>query len=224
MKKSEIKTSKVFAPGCALMLYKPHLAEKLNAILNENLGAMNELLTCCKHVPQVDPDTEVINICPGCDKRFANDYENTTTISLWEILANSDFFPLPDYNGRIMSILDACPTREKVVVHQAIRTLLEKMNITIVEPEKTGTRSTCCGDSFYGLIPIEEVKKQMRKRTSEMPVDDVVVYCISCIKSVHIGGKSPHYLVDLLFGEDTFPGNSEPDEWHRELDVYISAH
>jgi Fe-S oxidoreductase len=214
----------VFAPGCALMLYKPHLASKLNEILNANVGAMEELLTCCKHEPQVRQGTEVINICPGCDKRFGNDYQQTTTISLWEILAGSDFFTFPDYKGMEMSILDACPTREKVVVHQAIRSLLGKMNIKVIEPAKTGTRGTCCGDSFYGVIPVEEVKKQMRKRTGEMPHEEVIVYCISCIKSVHIGGKNPRYLVDLLFGEQTLPGTFEPDDWHRELDVYIAEH
>ena len=216
--------NRVFAPGCALMLYKPQLAHKLNELLNVNLGEMEQLLTCCKHEPRLASLTEVINICPGCDKRFANDYPNTTTISLWEILAGSDFFPFPDYGGRAMSILDACPTREKVVVHRAIRTLLGKMNIRVIEPRKTGTRSTCCGDGFYGVIPVEEVKKQMRKRTSEMPHDDVAVYCISCVKSVHIGGKRPNYLVDLLFGEDTLPGTFEPDKWHKELDEYISVH
>ena len=64
----------------------------------------------------------------------------------------------------------------------------------------------------------------MKKRTSEMPLEHVVVYCISCIKSVHIGGKSPHYLVDLLFGEETTPGTYEPEVWHQLLDDYISVH
>jgi Fe-S oxidoreductase len=216
--------NRVFAPGCALMLYKPEIAEKLNSILNDNFGSMDLLLTCCNHEPRISGPTEVVNICPGCDKRYANDYQSTTTISLWELLAGSDFFPLPDYGGREMSILDACPTREKVVVHEAIRTLLNRMNIKVIEPEKTGVRSTCCGDSFYGLIPMEEVKMQMHKRTSEMPREDVVVYCISCIKAVHIGGKSPHYLVDLLFGEETTPGTFEPDAWHGELREYIDRH
>lgn len=215
---------RVFAPGCALMLYKPHLAEKIREMLKTELGTLDQLLTCCKHQPRLTGLTEVINICPGCDKRFGKDYSGTTTISLWEILARSDFFPFPDYGGRLMSILDACPTREKVAVHEAIRTLLTRMNIKVIEPAKTGTRSTCCGDSFYGILPVEEVKNQMRERASEMPHEDVVVYCISCIKSIHIGGKSPHYLVDLLFGEDTFPGTWETDAWHAELDAYISEH
>ncbi|MFA6924475.1 MAG: heterodisulfide reductase-related iron-sulfur binding cluster [Bacteroidales bacterium] len=214
----------VFAPGCALMLYKPELAEKLHLILNKNLGEMDELQICCRHDPQLATMTKVINICPGCDKRFGNDYKNTSTISLWEILAESDFFIFPDYYGRRMSIIDACPTREQERVHNAIRTIIHKMNITLVEPKNTRTKSICCGDSFYGIISTEEVKKQMIKRTSEMPMDDVIVYCVSCIKSVYIGGKKPQYLLDLLFANETVTKTYEPDEWHKELDNYIEKH
>jgi Fe-S oxidoreductase len=206
------------------MLYKPELAGKLHQLLNENLGAMELLLTCCHHDPQFTTATEVINICPGCDKRFGKDYQNSSTVSLWETLSESDFLPLPDYKGKQMSILDACPTREKEKVHLAIRTLLRKMNISLAEPEKTGTRGTCCGDSFYGTIPTEKVKLQMVKRATEMPLEEVVVYCVSCIKAMHIGGKKPRYLIDLIFGEDTMPQTWEPDEWHKELDRYIEKH
>jgi len=214
----------IFAPGCALMLYKPELAAKLHLFLNEYLGEMEMLLTCCKHDPQVEKNTTVINVCPGCDKRFGNDYEDVSTVSLWEILAECDSYPFPDYKGRKMSIQDACPTRDKERVHIAIRSLLQKMNITLVEPRKTLTKSVCCGDSFYGLIPVNEMKELMVKRTAEMPQEEVVVYCVSCIKAVFIGGKSPRYLVDLLCADDTVPKTLEPDEWHRELDEYINVH
>lgn len=214
---------RVFAPGCALMIYKPESAEKLHLILNENFGEMDELMICCHHDPKFATKTEVINICPGCDKRYTNDYQNSTTISLWEILAESDFFTFPDYKGKRMSILDACPTRDKEKVHIAIRTIIHKMNITLVEPKHTRTKSICCGDSF-GVIPTEKVKEQMVKRASEMPSEDVVIYCESCIKSVHIGGKKPRYLIDLLFGEETIPKTFEPDEWHKELSDYIEKY
>ncbi|MEI6347862.1 MAG: (Fe-S)-binding protein [Bacteroidota bacterium] len=214
----------VFAPGCALMLYKPELAEKIHLMLNENIDEMEKLMICCHHDPKFSTTTEVINICPGCDKRFANDYQNSSTISLWEILAESDFFNFPNYQGTRMSIIDACPTREKEQVQIAIRKLLKKMNIQLVEPLKTGVKSTCCGDSFYGIISVDKVKEQMKKRTSEMPCDDVVVYCVSCVKSVYIGGKKPHYLIDLLFADETIPQTFEPDEWHKEVDNYIEKH
>ena len=214
----------VFAPGCALMLYQPELVEKLHLMLNENFGEMDRLLICCRHDPQLTTKTKIINVCPGCDKRFGNDYKNVSTISLWEILAESDFFTFPDYQGKYMSILDACPTRDQERVQNAIRTILHKMNITLVEPKNTRSKCTCCGDSFYGVIPTDKVKELMIKRTSEMPMDDVVVYCISCIKSVYIGGKKPHYLIDLLFADETVPGKYEPDEWHKELSNYIEKH
>jgi Fe-S oxidoreductase len=215
---------KVFAPGCALILYKKHLAKSIHEMLNLNIGSMELLNTCCKHQPGFLELTQVINICPGCDKRFMNDYENSSTISLWEIIDQNNFFPLPDYGGKEMSIMDACPTRDQPRIHNAIRNLLNKMNINIIEPEKTKTHSTCCGDSFFGVLPVELVKEQMVKRTSEMPVEEVVVYCISCIKSVYIGGKKPRYIVDLLFNEETMPQVYEPEEWHKELDEYIAVH
>jgi Fe-S oxidoreductase len=215
---------RIFAPGCALVLYKPDLVEKIHEFLNSEFGDIGILDTCCKHVPNLSSPTQVINICPGCDKRFRNDYELTTTISLWEILASDNLFSFPNYNGMKMSILDACPTRDQDRIHFAIRKVLEKMNIKIIEPQNTKRKSICCGDSSYGIISTGLVKQQMKKRASQMPCDDVVVYCVSCIKSLYNGGRKPHYMIDLIFNEETYPKTFEPDEWHKELDDYINLH
>jgi Fe-S oxidoreductase len=215
---------KVFAPGCALMIYKPELGKRILAHLNKELGKVDEHLTCCRHEPNLESGTQIINTCAGCDRRYRKLYEGISTISLWEVLADSETFPFPDYKGKEMSILDACPTRDQERVHNAIRTLLEIMNIKVIEPEKTRTKGTCCGDSFYGILPVDQVKEQMKKRASEMPSEDVVVYCVSCCKSMHIGGKKPRYMVDLLFDEDTIPGTFEPNEWHAEIDKFIEEH
>lgn len=215
---------KKFAPGCALILYKPELIDKLHRILNNNFGKIDILELCCKNHPLLDPGVEVINVCPGCDKRYKQNYDDIKTISIWEILSKSDFFPFPDYKGKEMSIIDACPTRSEVDIHKAIRNLLKKMNIKLIEPSKSGTKSTCCGDSYYGVIPTEKVITHMKNKASEMPVDDIVIYCVSCSKSVFIGGKKPRYMIDLLFNEETIPKTYEPDEWHKEIDNYIAIH
>ena len=192
----------VYAPGCALMLYKPELAGRLLQWLRTEFGDVDEHLTCCRHEPGLQRPARVINTCPGCDRRYRQLYEDVSTISLWEVLAASTNFPFPEYDGALMTVLDACPTREQARVQEAIRTLLSKMNISVVEPERTRTRGTCCGDTFYGSLPVGEVKQRMRTRAAEMPVEDVVVYCVSCSKAMHIGGKQPRYIVDLLFAED----------------------
>jgi hypothetical protein len=215
---------RMFAPGCALMLYKPELALKLYSLLNENIGKMDLLTTCCHHDPSLKQVTQIVNICPGCDKRFRSDYKKSSTISLWEILAETDFFPFPDYQNQCMTIIDACPTRDQERVHRTIRKIIRKMNINLVEPKNTGTKSTCCGDSFYGVIPIEKVKEQMIKKSSEMPLNDVIVYCVSCSKSMFIGKKQPHYILDLLFSEQTVSKTYEPDDWHRELNNFMEKH
>ena len=220
---------KVFAPGCALMIYKPELGRKVMDFLNSGLGDIDlryidEYLICCRHKPNLDNGTQIINVCAGCDRRYRELYEGITTISLWEVLAEQKTFRFPDYKGKVMTILDACPTRDQERVHNAVRVLLKKMNIILVEPEKTRTKGTCCGDSSYGVLPVKQVKKQMKKRAHEMPVEDVVVYCVSCSKSMYIGGKKPRYLVDLLFGEDTIPGTLEPDDWHCQLNNFINQH
>ena len=214
----------IFAPGCALVLYKPHLVEKLHRFLEQSYGVMDLLLTCCRHTPQIPPDVCVINICPGCDRRYRENYARPSTVSLWELLAENDAFDFPDYRSQEMTIIDACPTRDQDRIHLAVRALAEKMNIAIVEPAKTKRKSTCCGDTFYGKIATEQVIIQMKKKADEMPVENILVYCVSCSKSMFVGDKQPRYLIDLLFSEDTVPKTFEPDHWHRELDEFIESH
>lgn len=214
----------VFAPGCGLALYKPAAAKGLAEFLERKFGGMAGHALCCRHEPDLERPALVINVCPGCDRRFRTLYEGISTVSLWEVLADDPSFPFPDYGGERMAILDACPTRDRPRIHEAVRALLVRMNIEAVEPKSTKSRGICCGDSFFGILTTPQVKDLMRKRASEMPARDVVVYCVSCVKAMHIGGRSARYLVDLLLGETTVPGTFEPEAWHRLLDRYIDEH
>jgi Fe-S oxidoreductase len=216
--------NQVFAPGCALVLYKPQSAARLLAFLQARGTVAAEHLTCCQHEPHLPAGTRVVNVCAGCDRRYRELYEGVSTVSLWEVLADSEDFPFPDYGGAEMSILDPCPTRTETRVHDAVRALLARMNIQVVEPRATRTQGVCCGDSAYGQAPVEKIKAAMRRRAGDMPREDVVVYCVSCVKSMHIGGKRPRYLVDLLFGETTEPGIHEPDAWHAQIQAFVDAH
>jgi hypothetical protein len=214
----------LFAPGCALILYKPHLVEKIRKFLNIHYGDMELLLTCCRHTPQIAPDTQVINVCPGCDRRYRENYDSPSTISLWELLLENPSFVFPNYESQQMTILDACPTRDQDRIHNAVRALADKMNISVVEPTKTRRNSTCCGDTFFGKLPTEEVISKMKAKAFEMPVEDIIVYCVSCTQSMFIGKKCPRYLIDLLFAEGTIPKAYDPDQWHKELDDFIENH
>ena len=63
-----------------------------------------------------------------------------------------------------------------------------------------------------------------KKRATQMPCQDVVVYCVSCMKSMAVGGKTPHYLVDLLFDAPSIPGETDLDRYHGAMNCYIDAH
>lgn len=215
---------KIFTPGCALTIDNPVLADQILQILNQHTGKVQLLETCCRNVPKLPDGTTIINVCAGCDKRYRENYPDCTTISLWEIIDRSDFWKFPDYEGIKMSILDPCPVRTETRVHDAVRSLLRKMNITIVEAKNNRNKSICCGDSLWGKVPADKVIEKMKVRADQMPEENVVVYCVSCIKSIHNGGKTPRHLVDLLFTEKTAIGTTDPDAWHDELEEFIKRH
>ncbi|WP_298842724.1 hypothetical protein [Clostridium sp.] len=91
---------KVFSPGCALTIYKPALGKKVLNFFKDNLVDVEEYLICCRHKPNLDSGTQIINVCAGCDRRYREPYEGITTISLWEVLAAVKDFPFPDYKGK----------------------------------------------------------------------------------------------------------------------------
>ena len=210
----------VYAPGCALILYKPHLADRMHRVLNEHLGEMPRLDICCRKHPELTRGTCVINTCPGCDRRYRSYYADSKTTSVWEVIAEGNWFKYPDYHGTRMSIQDACPTRSQPRVQEAIRKLLKKMNIEVIEPERTRMSTICCGDALYPMRPLADVHAMMRSRAAAMPEENVAVYCVSCIKSMAIGGKKPKYVVDLFFGEETDPQITDTAKWHRQIDAF----
>lgn len=213
-----------FNPGCALSLYKPEKEHEIFAYLKRIFPAIQMHNICCHHNPQLPKGSVIINVCGGCNKRFKTLYDGIETISLWEVIDKLENFPFPDYHGTEISIHDPCPVRGEPAIHQSIRSLLRKMNFRIAEAEAHGTSSICCGDGLYPACSMEELQKAMKKRADSMPAENVAVYCVSCIKSMTIGGKMPCYVIDLLFAEDTNPQETDTKKWHDALEAYIETH
>ncbi|MDF2543039.1 MAG: hypothetical protein K0S47_2757 [Herbinix sp.] len=217
-------TKTYFNPGCALSIYKPEMENKILTFLNENYGEVILHKICCHHDPQLEAGSEIINVCAGCDRRFRSLYEGISTISIWEVIDGLNTFHYPNYKGLELSVHDACPIRGKSQVHHAVRNLLRKMNINIVETKYHSSNSICCGDDYYPKLPIDQIHQKMKERADMMPCNEVCVYCVSCIKSMHIGGKTPRHLMDLLMGETTEPQIYDTVLWHEQLQVYINKH
>ena len=213
-----------FNPGCALSLYKPEVPQRMLALLRERFGDVKPHNVCCRHDPKLEPGATIINNCAGCDRRFRSLYAGIQTISYWEVIDGIPNFQLPDHSGLTVSIHDSCGYRHKPQVHRAIRSLLKKMNIEIIEAAFSGTESVCCGDNFYGYVPNERVEERIRMRADQFPCQDVVVYCIGCVRAMISGGKTPRYLPDLLFDRTAEAMPDSLDEYHAKLAEYINAH
>lgn len=207
----------IYAPGCALLIYKPRLAEKLKEYVEEVYGKMDTLMTCCFKSQNLEPGTCLITPCSTCDKRYASLYKDCSTIYILEDLAKSETFQFPDYGGVEMSIQDTCSGRTDEKYLNTIRTLLERMNIRLVEADRSGKRGKCCGQVFYGKLPVEKVEEKMCERAQEMPREDVVVYCSSCIQSMSVGGKRPRFILDLIFNEPTTVDKPDIVSWNKRL-------
>lgn len=207
----------LYAPGCALMIYKPHLAEKLKTVIEEHYGKMETLLSCCFNTPELEPDTCIITPCSTCNNRYRTLYKECTSSYFLATLAESDTFPFPDYQGISMSIQDTCSGRTDELYLNAIRKLLKRMNINIVEAEKSGKRGKCCGQVLYGKAPQEKVEAYMKARAQEMPEENVVVYCASCIQGIMLGNKKARFIIDLLFNEPTEADASGVISWNKRL-------
>ena len=216
----------IYAPGCALMIHKPHLAEKLKTVIEEMYGPMDTLLSCCFNTPELEEETCIITPCTTCNNRYRTLYKdkNCTSSYFLATLAESETFPFPDYQGMNMSIQDTCSGRTDDLYLNAIRKLLKRMNINIVEAERSGKRGKCCGQTLYGKAPQEKVETFMKNRAQEMPAENVVVYCASCIQGISLGNKKARFIIDLLFNEPTEPDHSGIVSWNNRLGEFRKTH
>ena len=211
----------IYAPGCALMIYKPHLADKIKDILTKEYGPIDEVLNCCLFAPQLDKGACIITPCVACHHQYAKNYQ---TIFFLDMLAKSQSFPFPDYQGIEMTIHDTCTARQDDFYLDTVRTLLKRMNINIVESQYSRKKGICCGQVFYNKLPLDQVEERMKVRANQMIKEDVVVYCPSCIQSLAVGGKRPHFILDLLFNEETVYKDANIENWRNSLKDFQDTH
>lgn len=214
----------IYAPGCALMTYKPHLAEKLKSVIEKKYGQVDTQLTCCFNQPEIENETCIISPCTTCTVKYSKNYPNCKTEFFLKTLAESNDFDFPDYEGIEMSIQDTCSSRTEPDFLATIRRLLERMNIRFVEPVRSGAKAKCCGQTLYGKTEISKIESFMKTRANEMPCYDVVVYCASCIMSMTVGGRQPRYILDLIFNEPTIMADAEIDIWNKKLRQFRKSH
>ena len=114
---------------------------------------------------------------------------------------------------------------DKLTDEDAVRELLKRMNIEVVELEEAREETDFCGTSLYSPAPTrnlrlapkrfvenaagkfeprgeDERKRLMVEYCSQITTDKVVAYCHYCTQGLAVGGKNDLHLAQLLFPGD----------------------
>lgn len=233
-----LKSTRVFFPGCSLMAYSPDIVARTYGYLEEVSPGIGIYINCCGK-PSISMGDEerfgqyfsilerdfkdrgvdqVVTACLNCYKTLKENTEGIEIISLWEVLADQG---LPkDRQGkgeayRDLSLLlhDPCPTREVDSIHQAVRIILDDLGFNYLEMEKRGRTTLCCGSGgMVGIFRKDLAQARRKERAREREADFLVSYCEECVQSMREGGRPAVHLLDLIFNDQVYGGFDQEDQ------------
>lgn len=214
----------LFFPGCKPKADHKEASAKLAAYIKEKFGVDPQ--GCCRvDHPKLTPQDTAIVVCNNCANIIDESGDADSIEFVWEIIDNDPNFPFPDYHGEKMTIQDCWMAVEKRSVQDAIRSLMKKMNIEVVELAENHENTRFCGmnltapcsesnaklapkryveegaDMFHPMTP-EERKAYFQEYCKQFTTEKVVCYCKSCRGGLLQGGKQAFHILELLFPVD----------------------
>ena len=214
----------LYFPGCKVQGDFPAASEKLAAYIQSKRVVTP--VGCCRvdHDKLTPVDTAVV-VCNNCANIIAESGDPGQIEFVWEIIDNDPEFPFPDYHGEKMTIQDCWLAVEKRHVQDAIRSLMRKMNIDVVELAENHEKTRFCGMNLvapcnpsnaklapkryveegghmFQPIPPEEQAAYFQSYCAQFTTDRVVCYCKSCRGGLLKGGKKALHILELLFPEE----------------------
>lgn len=217
--------SKIFLPSCNTKVKHANASNKLRKYL-ENREQV-ETVGCCKvFCKKANKEDTAVVICSNCAAIMEESSVVKNIKFVWEIIDEDLEFPFPNYHGERMAIQDCWRSYEKRNVQDAIRSLMKKMNIEVVELEENYERTKFCGAdllepcteaekrfapqryvvdgaSMYQPLSILEQQEYLQNHCRAIETEKVVCYCTSCLSGINQGGKEAIHLIELLFPENS---------------------
>ena len=205
-----------YFPSCNFTKASPDTAKKIRDYLSEQMPVAG----CCIYDKTVfTPDDRAVYFCQACRERLQ---DRVTMLSLWEYLDERDDFPLPDYGGVEMNLQDCWRDRNEPQIHKAVRSLLRKMNIRVVEIDEREERSLYCGDLHFEPQKTENIRlmaenadkriyemddetqhELMREQVEKFSCEWIICDCNSCKRGILKGGGKAVHLLELVMGDFT---------------------
>ena len=209
--------SELYFPSCNFTAASPLAAERIR----EYLGQKMPVAGCCR-VDGLDyPEgSTAIYFCQACRETLESRAgEKFTLLNLFQYLDGDRDFSWPDYAGLTVTVQDCWRDREHPEIFAAVRSVLQKMRITVVEMDENREHSRFCGNlhfephsrelkdqlQAYGEKPLyqlpEEVQRLlMREQVEKLPCKLAVTYCNRCKAGILLGGGKAVHLLELAMG------------------------
>ena len=211
-----------FFPSCKASAQFKQASKAARAYVKEKLGI--DPIGCCRpNHTKLTPDDLAVIVCNNCALIIE---ENTDAEFefLWEVIDQDPDFPFPDYQGEKMTVQDCWIAFDKPQAHDAVRSLMRKMNIEVVELEENRENSKFCGPNLCAPCTESNAELAHKRYVEEFPhmftpmdadeqvahfhshceqieTDKAVCYCKFCVDGINMGGKTGVHLLELLFPE-----------------------
>ncbi len=239
-----MNTHYIYIASCVFTETYPELSEKIQSYVKNRWNM--EIVRCCvpkykvkefedrmpdayrgkwsqiTHSSHFIPEDMVVSLCHNCSAIIGETLPAVPLLSLWEMIQKDESFPFPDYNHRKMTIQDCWRAYDNRAEQDAVRLLLKKMNIDIVELADNYEKTDFCGITLYQPAPVRNLKLAPKRFVENAPgkflphtkdekkqlmvdycrkfeTEEAVAYCHYCVKGLQIGGKQTQHIAQLLF-------------------------
>lgn len=175
-----------------------------------------------KHFEKFPPGSTMISICHNCSAIFEERHPEIFRESIWEFILSDKSFKYPNFGGEAVTIQDCWRSKENLSEQEAVREILRRMNLKIVEMPENRAETKFCGVSLYQPQPPrnpklaprrflhdaqglfrehtpEQKKSLMQEHCAQIRTEKVVAYCHYCVRGLKLGGKTAYHLTELLF-------------------------
>lgn len=202
----------IYFPSCNFTKASPQTAKKTRTFFQERMSVAG----CCLYDKKTYQSEDIaLVLCQACRSQLESKIK---TKSIWEYFDEDPTFVYPDYKHQKMYLQDCFRDKEHPEIHQAVRNLLIKMNIDVIEIANNKENANFCGtlhfettnpsilnlinqypDTKISKLP-EDVQIALMKDYTQQFQEDipVIVDCNRCLKGIQMGGKEAVHLLNLI--------------------------
>ena len=178
-----------------------------------------------KHFEQYPRGSTMVSLCHNCSAIFEERHPEINRLSLWELILSDEQFQYPNLGGEEITVQDCWRSKENRAEQDAVREILRRMNVSIVELDENFDRTKFCGYSLYQPQPKrnaklapkrfvegakglfephsdEEKRRLMTEYCRQIKTARVICYCHYCLRGLKLGGADGLHLAELLFDRE----------------------